>query len=210
MGGYWGRWRTTVWRSDLFILGRTSYAQPMRAQLFYAVLLVALTFPQHQGQARPAQQSASVTPAHQTKPARRKPASKLHAIARSPRSVSRRARAGAAARCRDVFCTTQVLRMDGDSGEVQGLTEEQVETTMQLQRKKLEPCLVEARRGNPRLSQAHVEFVVTGKGQVLATRVDGKQASPLARCVHQQLRSVRFPSFKLSRTIAAITMAAPQ
>jgi hypothetical protein len=116
------------------------------------------------------------------------------------------------ARCRrnDIFCTTQVVRLDGTGGEQQGLSEEQVERVIISNRRRLEPCLVQARRRDPKLLRTRLEFVVTGQGQVLASRVDGKRGTPLARCLHKELRGVHFPRFALKRAVAAVTLAVPQ
>jgi hypothetical protein len=102
------------------------------------------------------------------------------------------------------------MRLDGNTAEVQGLSEDQIEETLTQHRQVLEPCLVEARRRDPRRMQARLEFVVNGKGQVLATRVDGSRSSSLARCVHKEMRTIRFPSFKMSRMVASMTLAMPQ
>ncbi len=119
-------------------------------------------------------------------------------------------RAPSAARCRDIFCTTQVLRLDGSGGDTSGLTEEQVEQTVSAHRRHMETCLIDARRRNPHLLGARVEFVVSSQGKVLASRVDGRRGSPLARCIAKEMRIVRFPSFKQSRAVAAVTLSAPQ
>lgn len=113
-------------------------------------------------------------------------------------------------RCRrgDPFCTTQVLKMDG--ADSRGLSDAQVASTMDRNRKRMEPCLVEARRRDPRLAQVQLEFVVTAKGSVLASRVDGKRASPLARCLHRQMRAVRFPATTAARSVASVTLSVPQ
>jgi hypothetical protein len=115
-------------------------------------------------------------------------------------------------RCRhnDIFCTTQVVRLDGSGGEQQGLSEEQVERVITGNRRRLETCLVQARRRDPKLLRARLEFVVTGQGQVLASRVDGRRGTPLARCLQKELRGVHFPRFALKRTVAAVTLAVPQ
>ncbi len=114
-------------------------------------------------------------------------------------------------RCRDIFCTPSVTRIDGASGgDVSGRTETQVEEVMASHRGRLQPCLIEARRRDPARKQARLEVVVSGKGRVLASRVDGQRGSPLARCIGKQLTRVRFPSFKLQRTVAAVTLTVPQ
>jgi hypothetical protein len=121
-----------------------------------------------------------------------------------------RAKAKPRPRCRrgDLFCVTQVVSMEG--ADSQGLSEAQVESTMSAHRARAESCLIEARRRDPKLRAVRVELAVAGKGQVLATRVDGKRASPLARCLHRQLRGVRFPRFTAARTVAAVTLSVPQ
>lgn len=124
---------------------------------------------------------------------------------RSTRSPSARV-----PRCRDIFCTTQILRLDGSGSETTGLTEDQVERTVTAYRQHMETCLVDARRRNPRLLGARVEFVVSGQGKVLASRVDGRRGSSLARCIAKEMRVIRFPSFKQPRAVAAVTLSAPQ
>jgi hypothetical protein len=113
-------------------------------------------------------------------------------------------------RCRDIFCSSQVLRLDGSTAEVKGLTEEQVEEVMQTKRQRLEPCLIEARRRDPDKHKARVEFVVSGNGRVLAVRVDGKRGSTLARCIGKQMTGIRFPTFSRPRMVAAVTLAVPE
>jgi hypothetical protein len=115
-------------------------------------------------------------------------------------------------RCRDIFCSSQsqVLKLDGSTADVKGLTEEQVEETMQTKRQRLEPCLIEARRRDPDKHKARVEFVVSGSGRVLAVRVDGKRGSTLARCIGKQMTGIRFPTFTRPRMVAAVTLAVPE
>ncbi len=126
-------------------------------------------------------------------------------------SVARGPRAGKRVpRCRpsDPFCTTQVLKMDG--AEAKGLSDGQIAATVDQHRKRMEGCLVEARRRDPRLAQVKLEFVVLAKGTVLASRVDGRRGTPLARCLHKQLRSVRFPRSTAARSVASVTLSVPQ
>jgi len=96
---------------------------------------------------------------------------KVHA-AKNVRPVPRRP---PRVRCRrgDPFCTTQVVKMDG--AESRGLNDAQVASTIDRHRKRMEGCLVEARRRDPHLTRVQLEFVVTGKGSVLASRVDGER-----------------------------------
>jgi len=113
-------------------------------------------------------------------------------------------------RCRDIFCHSEVLRLDGSKAEVTGLTEEQVEEVVQTQRRRLEPCLIEARRRDPDKKQARLEFVVNAPGRVLAVRVDGKRGSSLARCLGKQMMRIRFPASSRPRMVAAVTLAVPE
>jgi hypothetical protein len=128
-----------------------------------------------------------------------KPPRTARARPRPPRSRCRRG---------DPFCLTQVVRMDG--AETRGLSETQVAKTMDQQRKRMDGCLIEARRRDPRLAQVQVEFVVTGKGSVLASRVDGKRGTTLARCLHKEMRAIRFPRSTAPRSIASVTLSVPQ
>jgi hypothetical protein len=112
--------------------------------------------------------------------------------------------------CRDIFCTSQqIIRLDKSTADDPSLSEEEVEEVFKRHRQKLEPCLIQARRRDPHATQARIEMVVTGKGKILASRVDGKQASLLARCIHKKLITIRFPRFAQKRAVASITVAMP-
>lgn len=128
---------------------------------------------------------------------------------RGGRRPARRARRRVkGARCRDIFCTAQIVRMDGE-GEKKGLSEQQVEKVATTAQKPLEPCLVDARRRDPSAVKARVEVVVDARGRILASRVNGKRWSSLARCIHRKLRRVRFPRSDVGRQVAAFTIAIP-
>ncbi|MCC6750703.1 MAG: AgmX/PglI C-terminal domain-containing protein [Deltaproteobacteria bacterium] len=140
------------------------------------------------------------------------------AVARKARSkggaTARRAAKGAPsknARCKDLFCAAQVVRMDR-SGEDGGLSGEQVDQILQSHTSRIEPCFVEARRRDPSLSgaRARVEVVVKADGQVADARVNQVRGSPLSRCVLAKLKGVRFPKSRAPLTVAGFQMAVLQ
>lgn len=135
-------------------------------------------------------------------------AKKAKNTARRPRRVRRPQRP--AARCRDIFCTAEVVRLDGSGADATKLSEEQVEQVMQSARVPLEPCLVEARRRDPNVVKANIEVVVDNRGRVLASRVNGKRWSPLAICTQRKLRGIRFPKSGTRRTVVAFVLGIPQ
>lgn len=98
--------------------------------------------------------------------------------------------------------------MDSD-GDATKLSQDQVEQVMRKAQGPLEPCMVEARRRDPEVVQARVEVVVDRRGRILASRVNGKRYSPLARCMHRRLRPIRFPPSGVQRTVAAFTIGIP-
>ena len=186
----------------LFFAARPRYLGSMLLRLSL-LLSLSLLCPTEAG-AEPAAKRAAAA----RRAAARRTVAARQAAAHRPAKLSI-ARSRRIARCRDIFCTAQVVRMDG-SGEQKGLSPEEVEQLMATNRELLEPCLVEARRRDPQMLKVRLEFVVTSQGQVLASRVDGKRYSPLARCIHKSLRSIRFPRTTMRRTVAAVTLAVPQ
>lgn len=99
--------------------------------------------------------------------------------------------------------------MDSGDADPGKLSQDQVEQFMQRAQTPLEPCMVEARRRDPEMVQARVEVVVDNRGLILASRVNGKRYSPLARCMHRRLRPIRFPKSGMKRTVAAFTIGIP-
>jgi hypothetical protein len=142
--------------------------------------------------------------------ARKAAASKAKRVAKAKRPRAKRRRRRAPRRCRDIFCTAQVVRLDGRGGNKRTLTQPQVEKVMTANHGKLERCLVDARRRNPELLRATIEFVVHRSGRVLASRVNGKRRNTLARCMHKQMRKIRFPRSGMVKTVASFNMAVPQ
>lgn len=119
-------------------------------------------------------------------------------------------RRGRAVRCRSIFCTATRVSLDDRDAGVKKLTQKQVEKVMSTGYKQLEPCLVEARRRDPRMLKAEVEFVVSHLGRVLASRVNGKRRTTIARCIDKKIRTLRFPPSSPRRTVASFIMAFPQ
>jgi hypothetical protein len=172
--------------------------------LIRSLLVLCLALPPAAASAAP-KKTPKTTKASKAKAKRASVAKKAKTKRPRRRHVRRRVRG---ARCRDIFCTAQIVRMDG-RGEKKGLNEQQVEKVAATAQKPLEPCLVHARRRDPSAVKARVEMVVDRRGRILASRVNGKRWSPLARCVHRKLRTVRFPKTDVRRQVAAFTIAIP-
>jgi|GEM_PF-5186530 hypothetical protein len=109
-------------------------------------------------------------------------------------------------RCKSVFCTATVLNMDGPGDDPRTLKAKQIDKVMRKRTKGFEPCIVLARRRNAFLKNVEIEFVISGKGKVIASRVNGKQKSSLAKCIHTPLSRIRFPSVGRRRSIATFNM----
>lgn len=73
---------------------------------------------------------------------------------------------------------------------------------------RLEPCLVQARRRDPNLRQASIEFVVSTAGKVLASRIKDAYHKDMRRCLRRTMKSVRFPG-ATGRTVATFTVTLP-
>lgn len=164
--------------------------------LITAALLLCLPAPASAGPPPGSKQASKARKVRKTRKAR-----KTHKAARR-----RPRRRRPAARCRDIFCTAEVVRLDGRDGDPNKLTQAQVEQVMRRARGPLEPCLVQARRRDPDAVSATIEVVVDRRGRVLASRVNGKRRSGLARCMHRKLRVIRFPKSGVPRTVAAFTI----
>jgi len=108
-------------------------------------------------------------------------------------------------RCRDVFCTADHVVVGGKS-RGNRLTAQQVQRVISGADKHIRSCLVQARRRDPYLSKAYIEFVVRRDGRVLATRVNGNRRSLFAHCLYRQLKKLRFPRSAPRRTVASYTL----
>ena len=110
------------------------------------------------------------------------------------------------AKCRSAFCAATVLRMDGAADDPRTLKAKEIDKVMRAKTKAFEPCIVLARRRDPYLKKVTIEFVIDGKGKVIASRVDGKQKTPLAKCVEPELRRTLFPATGGGRSVASFVI----
>jgi hypothetical protein len=107
-------------------------------------------------------------------------------------------------RCRDIFCTAQRLSIDKREGP--GLSYRHVEKVMHRIKPRLIPCAIEERRRDPMLRRVQIEFVISVRGRVLATRANGKRRTRMARCMHRQMAELaRFPR-GIQRQVASFTL----
>ena len=161
---------------------------------------------------------------HKAKKARRKKIrrkrrtrrTKKRRVRKARRKRSRRRAPGArkvaglsGARCKDIFCTSRVMALEGDDASFKQLSSTQVEQVMRRSLSRLEPCLVQERRKNPHLRGASIEFVVSPKGRVLASRIQERERAQLQRCLQKAMRPLRFPRVT-GRTVATFTVNVPR
>lgn len=131
---------------------------------------------------------------------------------RARKARKRRARkrlAAAGTRCRDIFCTSRVLALEGKGSSFKQLSSTQVQRVMLGSVGRLEPCLVLERRKDPHLKGVTIEFVVSRGGKVLATRIDQRDRVGLSRCMRRAMKRVRFPRVT-GRTVATFTVNVPR
>lgn len=116
-----------------------------------------------------------------------------------------------ARRCRDIFCLAHRVDLAGtEDSNRSALTSRAVERTLRPLHAAFERCLVGARRADPRLRSAQIEFVVDASGRVLATRVNGVRRSAISRCLHAVLAQAKFPRSRHARNLASINMSIRQ
>lgn len=140
-------------------------------------------------------------------PAHRATAGTSPSRSKASRTSGNTTKAPPKARCRDIFCMAHHVALDATGAtDKNTLTAGTVRTLMVKQQPKIEPCVVNARRRDSHLKRVLIEFVVDAKGRVLATRVNGKRRSGLARCVHRHLRRVKFPPSRQRRTLASFEL----
>jgi len=112
--------------------------------------------------------------------------------------------AGAAASGPDEFNNDSNFG-DATKGMTQGdqtLDDDQIQSTMMSNYRKLIPCI--ARSG---LSELALEFVVRGTGRVSAVKVNGQKSGSLPGCVLSRMQSFAFPHFNGAKTIASWSMS---
>ena len=128
---------------------------------------------------------------------------------RKRRRRARRVARVSATRCKDIFCTSRVLALEGKGSSFKQLSSAQVERVMFRSVARLEPCLVQERRKNPHLRGATIEFVVSKKGRVLASRIEKRGRVKLSSCLQKAMRSIQFPRVT-GRTVATFTINVPR
>jgi hypothetical protein len=118
------------------------------------------------------------------------------------RRASRSAGGGA-----DPFSTTTNLGDVTQGGADNVLSDRVIQGVMMGNYRKLVPCIMDARRRNPSLSDMDLEFIVAGTGKVSAVKVNGEQNGPFAGCVLGRMQSFNFPKYDGSKTIASWSMS---
>jgi eukaryotic-like serine/threonine-protein kinase len=91
------------------------------------------------------------------------------------------------------------------SGGDDVLDDQLIEETMMKHYRGLVPCLMQARRGNPGLTEMSLDFVIRGTGKVSAVKVNGQKSGAFASCVLNRMPA--FPKFNGNRTIASWSMS---
>jgi hypothetical protein len=94
---------------------------------------------------------------------------------------------------------------DASKGFAEGdqtLDDNQIQTTMMANYRKLIPCVVHGG-----VSEIAMEFVVRGTGKVSAVKVNGQRTGALPGCLLGRMQSFNFPKFNGSKTIASWSMS---
>jgi len=84
----------------------------------------------------------------------------------------------------------------------QTLDDDQIQTVMMANYRKLIPCIVHAGVGNIAL-----DFAVRGTGKVSAVKVNGQTKGALPACMLQRMQAFNFPKFNGPKTIASWSMS---
>jgi hypothetical protein len=124
----------------------------------------------------------------------------------SKRPTTRRAARGGGSGA-DPFSTTTNLGDVTQGGADNVLSDRIIQSVMMGNYRKLVPCIMDARRKNPGLSDMDLEFIVTGAGKVSAVKVNGEQGGSFAGCVLARMQSFNFPKYDGSKTIASWSMS---
>lgn len=80
-----------------------------------------------------------------------------------------------------------------------------IEETMMKHYRGLVPCLMQARKGNPGLTEMNLDFVIRGTGKVSAVKVNGQKGGSFTSCVLGRMPT--FPKFNGTKTIASWSMS---
>lgn len=89
----------------------------------------------------------------------------------------------------------------GSEGD-QTLDDDQIQSTMMANYRKLIPCVVHSG-----VSEISMEFVVRGSGKVSAVKVNGQRGGALPGCILGRMQSFSFPKFNGGKTIASWSMS---
>jgi len=84
----------------------------------------------------------------------------------------------------------------------QTLDDDQIQSVMMANYRKLIPCIVHAGVGNIAL-----DFAVRGNGKVSAVKVNGQTKGALPACMLQRMQAFNFPKFNGAKTIASWSMS---
>lgn len=84
----------------------------------------------------------------------------------------------------------------------QTLDDDQIQSTMMANYRKLIPCIVHAP-----VSNIALEFAVRGNGKVSAVKVNGQRTGALPACMLSRMQSFNFPKFNGNKTIASWSMS---
>lgn len=87
------------------------------------------------------------------------------------------------------------------------LSDNQVQSTMMANYRKLIPCVMTERGRNPGLHDVDMDIAIAGTGKVRAVRVNGQSSGPFASCILQRLQSFSFPAFNGKKTLASWSMS---
>jgi serine/threonine protein kinase len=88
------------------------------------------------------------------------------------------------------------------SGGDQTLDDDQIQSTMMSNYRKLIPCIV-----HTGVNEIAMEFVVRGTGKVSAVKVNGQRNGSLPACILGRMQGFNFPKFDGSKTIASWSMS---
>ncbi|MBC8132365.1 MAG: serine/threonine protein kinase [Deltaproteobacteria bacterium] len=94
---------------------------------------------------------------------------------------------------------------DASKGFAEGdqtLDDDQIQSTMMSNYRKLIPCIVHSG-----VNEIAMEFVVRGTGKVSAVKVNGQRTGTLPGCLLGRMQSFNFPKFNGSKTIASWSMS---
>jgi len=87
------------------------------------------------------------------------------------------------------------------------LSDKVVHDVMVANYRRIVPCLMEARRNQPDLSDVDMELLIAPSGELRDLRVNGQKGGLFPACLRDRLQLVRFPPFRGSETRARWSIA---